>query len=189
MSNIEDGEGKAVKKAHWVLDGPVMEDTGDVGGDIQVGPAVSARFRSDDCPGARFEVAAYATAKLYSDLDEPMPDCPHSSVLLEDLGNGVGRFAPMSEEHMACSWKPGTVDVQAQYTYRMNGHVDECGNYESDDTDPMSYEWVGSDLGYPGETLSDQIRAANLDAKRRIADWVDNVNKYLHWDGRTRPND
>lgn len=178
------------KAAHWVLDGPVMKDAGDVGGDHQVGPAISARFRSDDCPEARFEVTMYATAKSYMDLQESEPDCPHPSVLLESYGDGVGRFAPQPPEHLACSFKPGTVDVEAQYCFRMNGRI-ENGIYESDDTDPTRYEWVGSDIGYAhnGRTLTGEIEYATADAQARVTDWVHFINKYLQWDGRTTPND
>jgi len=176
-----------MKPAHWVLDGEIDYDAGDIGGDIQVGPAISARFRSDACPEARFEVTAYATAKTYVDLGEEGPECPHPPVILEHLGDNVARYAPMPESHLACSYKPGTVDVQEQITYRMNGHVDDFGNYESDDTDPMAYEWVGSDLGYSGETLVDQVNEATKDARHHVKDWVDQVNKYMHWDGRANP--
>lgn len=180
------------KAAIWVLDGPVIKDAGDVGGDIQVGPAISARFRSDDCPEARFEVTLYATAKPYMDLGEADPDCPHGVEVVERYGDSLAaRFAPMPDEHLACSFKPGTVDVQAQFTYRMNSRVDEHGNYESDDTDPISYQWVGSDIGYAhnGRTLTEEIAYATADAQAKVMDWVAFVNKYLHWDGRTRPND
>lgn len=165
-----------MKKTHWVLDGEIIEDAGDVGGDIQVDRAISARFRSDDCPEARFEVTAYATAKTYMELGESNPDCPH------------GTDGLRSEAHLACSWKPGTVDVQAQYEFRMDGTVDEYGNYDSSN-DHITYEWVGSPYDYPGETLSEQIRNATKDAKATIKDWVANVNQYLHWDGRTNPMD
>lgn len=177
-----------MKAAHWVLDGPIEHDAGDVGGDIQVGPAISVRFRSDDCPEARFEINVYATAKPYVELDEPGPDCPHEPVILERLGNGTAQYAPQPEEHLACYWKPGTVDVQAQYQFRMDGTVDEYGNYDSSN-DHVTYEWVGSNLGYPEGTLPEQIRAATKDAERIARDWGDNVNKYLHWDGRTIPKD
>lgn len=179
------------KTAHWVLDGEIIKDAGDIGGDIQVGRAISASFRSDDCPEARFEVTAYATAKQYMDPSEPDPDCPHESVILERHGIGIATYAPMPPEHLACSWKPGTVDVQVQYTYRMNGRVDEYGNYESDDTDVITYDWVGSDIGYAhnGRTLVEEIEYATADAEAKIMDWVNFINKYLHWDGRTRPND
>lgn len=178
-----------MKNVHWVLDGPVMENSGDVGGDIQVGPAVSARFRSDDCPEARFQVTAYATAKTYAEMEEADPVCTHKSIVLERYGDGIARLAPLPEGHLACSFKPGTVDVQAQYEYRMNGEVDESGDYEADDTDLTTYEWVGSDVGYPADTLVEEVRLATRDAKRIIEDWVASVNTYLHWDGRTRPND
>ncbi|MBD3004596.1 hypothetical protein [Streptomyces sp. 5-10] len=174
------------KTAHWVLDGPIMEDAGDVGGDIQVGPAYSARFRSDDCPESRFEVTVYATAKPYIELGETDPQCPHDPVILERYGDGVARYAPMPEEHLACSFKPGTVDVQEQTTYRMNGHMVD-GTYESDNHDPIFYQWVGSDVGYRAEGLPEEIRLATQDAKRHIKDWVANVNTYLYWDGRSEP--
>lgn len=178
-----------MKSAHWVLDGPIMEDAGDVGGDIQVGPAISVRFRSDDCPEARFEVTMYATAKMYAELGESEPDCPHPSVILERHGGGAAMYAPMPEEHLACSYKPGTVDVQAQYEYGMDGRV-SGGVYESSNN-VITYEWVGSDLGYAhnGRTLTGEIEYATADAQAKIMDWVNFVNKYLEWDGRTRPND
>jgi hypothetical protein len=176
------------KAAHWVLDGPIEYDAGDLGGDIQLGPAVSARFRSDDCPEARFEVIAYVTAKTYSELGESEPDCPHEMTVLERSADGGVRRAKMPEEHSACSWKPGTVDVQAQYVYRMNGRVDEYGNYESDGTDEITYEWVGNNMGYPGDTLSWQLHVAKQDARRYVERYVTRVNDFLVWDGRTRPN-
>jgi hypothetical protein len=172
--------------ARWVLDGSIEEDAGSIGGDIQVGPAISARFRSSDCPEARFEVAAYATAKPYMELDEQGPVCPHELVILESYGDGVARFAPMPEGHMACSWKPGTVDVQAQFTFRRNGRI-ENGTYESDDSDLFFYEYTGSDVGYRAETFPEEIKAATRDAKTQIEGWVRNINTYLYWDGRTIP--
>lgn len=175
------------KAAHWVLDGPIIEDAGHVGGDHQVGRAISARFRSDDCPAARFEVTVYATAKSYMDLNEEDPKCLHERVLQEDCGNGVGRFAPMPEEHLACSFKPGTVDVEQETTYRRNGRVvDDI--YESDGSDDIFYDWVGPDIGYRAESLPEEIRLATQDAKSHIEDWVTNVNKYLDWDGRSDVN-
>lgn len=177
------------KAAHWVLDGEVIKDAGEVGGDIQVGRAISARFRSDDCPKARFEVTVYATAKPYMDLKEPNPECPHPVVILEHYGS-TALHAPMPPEHLACSFKPGTVDVQAQYTYRMNGHVDEYGDYESDDTDPITYEWAGSDIGYDrGDGIVAEVERATKDAEATVRNWVTFINKHLKWDGRTRPND
>lgn len=177
------------KPAHWVLDGEIIKDAGEVGGGIQVDRAISARFRSDDCPEARFEVTVYATAKSYMELDEPDPDCPHPVVILERHGS-TALHAPMPPEHLACSYKPGTVDVQAQYTYRMNGHVGEYGHYESDDTDPISYEWVGSDVGYDkGDGIVAEVERATKDAEATIRNWVASVSQYLSWDGRTRPND
>lgn len=179
-------EGKRVMtKAHWVLDGVIEQNAGDVGGDIQVGRAISVRFRSDDCPEARFEVTVYATAKTYMELSEPEPDCPHKAAILEVLGEGVARYAPMPEEHLACSFKPGTVDVQAQYTYRRSGGVDGSGVYMSDDSDDITYEWVGADLGYSKDDgIVAEVERATKDAERFIRDWVDNVNSYLKWDGR-----
>lgn len=190
------------KPARWVLDGEIIKDAGDVGGDIQVGRAISARFRSDDCPEARFEVTVYATAKSYMDLNEPDPDCPHTEPVgwvckngwQEDHGpdfpNGTRCICWLPPEHLACSFKPGTVDVQAQYEYRMNGHVDEYGHYESDDTDPISYEWVGSDVGYDkGDGIVAEVERATKDAEAMIERWVADINAYLHWDGRTTPKD
>ena len=73
-------------------------------------------------------------------------------------------------EHLACSWKPGTVDVQAQYEYRMNGRVDEYGNYESDDTDVITYQWVGADLGYgKGDGIVAEVERATVDAEAIMA--------------------
>lgn len=172
-----------MKTVKWVLDGEIMEDAGDVGGDIQIGPAVSIRFRSDEQPDARFEVTAYATAKLYSDVDEEEPTCPHKPVILERHGDNVATFAPMSPEHMACGWKPGTVDVQAEYTYRRNGRV-EHGIYESDDSDHIAYDWVGSDTGYDkGDGIVAEVERATISAKAFIEDWVASIDQYLFWDG------
>lgn len=175
------------KAATWELDGEVYEDSGDVGGDIQVGPAFSARFKSADCPEARFEIELYATAKTYMELGEEEPACPHKAVLLESLDNGAGRFAPLPEEHLACTYKPGTVDVQQRTTYRRNGHMIE-GNYESDDADDIYYEWSGSDVGYRADTLTEEIRLATADAKEQMAEWVVEINKFLVWDGRSPVN-
>jgi hypothetical protein len=199
---LKDGREKIMQKAaHWALDGPVMEDAGDVGGDIQVGPAFSARFRSDDCPEARFEITVYATAKQYMDLKELDPDCLHKEPPGWVCKNGWQEshdpnsgsrtrcLCWLPPEHLACSFKPGTVDVQAEYTYRMNGKVVD-GVYESDDTDDISYEWVGGDLGYAKDDgIVAEVERATRDAKATIQDWVANINKYLVWDGRTRPND
>lgn len=177
-----------MKAAHWVLDGPIEEDAGSVGGDHQVGPAISARFRSDDCPEARFEVAVYAIAKSYMELDEEEPKCPHERVLVRRLGDNVAQYEPMQEEHLACSFKPGTVDLEQQTTYRRNGRLVD-GTYESDDTDDIFYNFVGRDLAYETATLPEEIRLATLDAKRKIEDYAANINKYLHWDGRSEVND
>lgn len=189
-------------KAHWVLDGPIMRDAGDIGGDIQVGRALSARFRSDDCPEARFEVTIYATAKAYSDVGEDDPECTHrepegwqcKNGWQEDHGpdfpNGTRCSCWLPPEHLACSFKPGTVDLQAQFEYRRNGRI-ENGTYESDDADHVTYDWVGSDIGYArnGRTLVEEIEYATADAQAKILDWVNFVNKYLHWDGRSDVRD
>jgi hypothetical protein len=176
------------KAADWVLDGPVMEDAGDVGGDIQIGPAISARFRSDDCPEARFEINVYATAKTYMDVQEPDPECPHMTEVVERYGDSLAAwFAPMPEEHLTCSWKPGTVDVEAQYSYRMDGRMD--GDVYDSSDEVVTYAWVGSDLGYRVEGLPEEVRLATEHARRWLQDQVTNINKYLVWDGRTRPND
>lgn len=173
----------------WVQDGEINEDAGHFGGDIQVGPAISVRFRSDEQPDARFEVVMYATAKQYMDVDEADPDCPHPRVIAEHLGNNVARYEPMPAEHIACDYKPGTVDVQAEYTYRRNGKI-ENGVYESDDSDHIVYEWVGSDVGYnPDKGMVEEIRLATEDAKANVRDWVANIGMYLYWDGVSTPND
>lgn len=169
------------KAAHWVLDGPILEDAGDAGGDIQVGPAFSARFRSDDCPEARFEVTAYATAKPYSELKEDAPECPHDRESLE-------RNATAQAEHLACSYKPGTADVQELITYRMNGRMVD-GIYESDDTDPMVYDWVGSPYDYPGDTLAEQVANATKDAEKHVRYVASTINEHFSWDGLTPPQD
>lgn len=189
-----------MKKTHWVLDREIIEDAGDVGGDIQVDRAISARFRSDDCPEARFEVTLYATAKSYLDLGEPEPDCPHvepsgwTCLHGWDEGHRPGSKARclcwLPADHLACSWKPGTVDVQARYLYRRNGRVNEHGHYESDDADHVLYGWEGPDLGYDrSDGIAAEADRATVDATQKIKDWVANVNKYLHWDGRTNPMD
>jgi hypothetical protein len=123
------------------------------------------------------------------DVGEPDPDCLHVLVIVERHNDGTAKRARMPEEHLACTFKPGTVDIQAQSTYRMNGRLSLDGDYESDDTDTISYEWVGSDSGYPTGTLSWQVHMATKDARRHVENFAANVNKYLHWDGRTRPND
>lgn len=176
-------------KAHWVLDGPVLDDAGGVGGDIQVGPAISARFRSDDCPEARFEITVYAMAKTYAELNEASPECSHELVVLESHSDGVAEYAPMPDGHMACSWKPGTVDLQARYVFRMNGRMD--GDvYVSDDSDHITYAWVGSLVGYDKEDgIVAEVERATKDAETVVQGWVANINTYLDWDGRTVPND
>lgn len=185
----------------WVLDGAIIEDAGDVGGDIQVGRAVSARFRSEACPEARFEVTIYATAKPYMDLQESDPECTHiepegwvcKNGWQEDhdpnSGSGTRCICWLPPEHLACSFKPGTVDLQAEYTYRRNGRIED-GIYESDDSDDITYEWVGSDIGYAGNgrTLIEEIEYATADAQAKVMDWVNFVNKYLDWDGRSAVN-
>lgn len=177
------------KTVEWVLDGEIQWDAGDVGGDHQVGPAISARFRSDEQPGARFEVTTYATAKQYMDLDEEDPACPHVRVLLEDHGNGIGWFAPMPAEHIACNFKSGTVDVEVQYIYRRNGRI-ENDTYESDGSDHVTYDWVGSDIGYSADKgMPEEIQLATEDAKAKVRNWVENVNDYLDWDGVSLVND
>ncbi len=176
------------KAITWVLDGEINEDAGDIGGDIQVGPAVSVRFRSDQQPDARFEIALYATAQEYVALDEDAPDCPHPMVLLENHGDGTGRFAPMPPEHIACSYKAGTVDVQSQCTYMTGGTVKD-GGYESDGSEEIVYEWEGADMGYgDGSNMPEDIRRATADALARVKNWTSSINAYLHWDGVSRIN-
>ena len=181
---------------HWVLDRKIMRDAGDIGGDIQVGPAIQARFRSDAAPGSRFEVTIYATAKQYMDLGEADPDCPHTEPdgwvckngWQEDHGpdfpSGTRCSCYLPPEHLACSFKPGTVDLQAQFEYRRNGTT-ENGYYESDDADHITYDWVGSDIGYArsGRDLTEEIKYATGDALAKVMDWANFVNQYLDWDG------
>lgn len=176
------------KPLTWIQDDEIYEDAGDFGGDIQVGPAISVRFRSDDRPDARFEVIAYATAKEWSDsLVGDAPDCPHPLVLLDGDGT-VGRYAPMPADHVACTHMPGTVDVQAMYVYRWNGKVVD-GTYESDNTDSISYQWVGPDAEYPNDSMVKDIERATKDAKNYIRRYVENIDTYLEWDGVTEPKD
>lgn len=172
----------------WVQDGEISYDAGDFGGDIQVGPAISVRFRSDERPDARFEVVMYATAKEWLTSESKAPECLHSPVLLESDG-GVGQYAPMPAEHIACTHVASTVDVQAQYTYRRNGRIED-GLYESDDSDHITYDWVGSDYGYNTDKgMVEEIRLATEDAKIKIRRWVENVNQWLVWDGVSTPKD
>lgn len=176
---------------HWVRDGEILKDAGDVGGDIQVGPAVQIRFRSDAVPGSRFEVTVYATAKTYEDVKEPVPACPHPSVILERHEGGTATFAPMPPEHLECSYKRGTVDVRAQFEYRRNGTT-ENGYYESDDADHVTYDWVGSDIGYDHggrRSLTEEIEYASADAAKVVMDWANFVNTWLRWDGVSDVND
>lgn len=168
-----------MKPAHWVLDGEIIDDAGDIGGDIQIGPAIQVRFRSDECPEARFDITVYATATPYSDLRGRAPACTHGKIDMD-----ASQY--VLDEHLACDWKPGTVDVQEQVTYRMNGRMVN-GFYESDDTDPIFYSEVGNDLGYTASTLAGQLADATRDAHDHIKDWVEQVNTYMHWDGRTKP--
>lgn len=201
MEGAELMTGQKMKAAHWVRDGAINEDAGDVGGDIQVGPAISVRFRSDDCPEARFEITVYATAKQYMDLDEADPDCPHTEPpgwqckngwqYLHEPGAGSRCVCYLPDEHLACSFKPGTVDLQAQFEYRRNGTTDENGYYESDDADHVTYEWVGSDIGYArnGKTLTEEVAYATADALAYVQNWLVHVNQWLHWDGRAEVKD
>lgn len=177
--------------ATWILDGPVMKDAGDIGGDHQIGPAIEARFRTDFCPGARFEVAVYATAKTYSEAEEDDPVCPHRPVILERHGDSTALFAPMPPEHLACSFKPGTVDLQAQFTYRRNGRV-ENGIYESDDSDHITYEWVGSDIGYDRGgrlPITEEAKYATADGIAYVQNWAVHINQWLTWDGMAEVKD
>lgn len=190
---------KAIK---WVRDGEILKDAGDVGGDIQVGPAVQIRFRSDEQPDARFDVTVYATAKLYMDLKEDEPDCPHTEPegwvckngWQEDHGpdfpNGTRCVCWLPPEHLACSYKPGTVDLQAEFSYRRGGTT-ESGHYESDD-EQITYDWVGSDLAYDHggrRTLNEEIAYATADAYTVVLNWGTHVNQWLHWDGVSNVND
>lgn len=178
------------KPVTWIQDGEIDEDAGDFGGDIQVGPAISVRFRSDERPDARFEVIAYATAKEWADVSVgDAPDCPHNREIVERYGDGLtARFAPMPAEHIACTHTPGTVDVQAMYIYRRNGKVVD-GVYESDDTDSISHQWVGPDAEYPNDSMVKDIERATKDAKNYIRRYVENIDMYLEWDGVTEPKD
>jgi hypothetical protein len=178
----------------WVLDGKIHKDAGDVGGDIQVGPAISARFRSDERPDARFEVTVYATAKLYSELNEEAPTCLHTEpegwvckngwTDLHQPNNGSRCHCYLPPEHLACSHKPGTVDLQVQYEYRTNGTT-ESGHYESDE-EQISYAWVGSEIGYTQggrNGIVGEVEYATADARTFISNWVNFVNYWLRWDG------
>lgn len=46
-------------KSEWVEHGPLFEDAGDHGGDVQVGKAYSRRFRHTSLPGRLYTVTAY----------------------------------------------------------------------------------------------------------------------------------
>jgi hypothetical protein len=178
----------------WVLDGEIHGNAGDVGGDIQVGPAISARFRSDGRPDARFEVTVYATAKPYLELNEDAPACLHTEpegwvckngwTELHQPGSGSVCHCYLPPEHLTCSHKPGTVDLQVQYEYRTNGTT-ESGHYESDE-EQIRYAWVGSEIGYTQgkrNGIVGEVEYATADARTFISNWVNFVNYWLRWDG------
>lgn len=48
----------------------LLEDAGDVGGDIQVGGAYEVRFVRDDKPGSLFTVQAFASGNIVMQEDE-----------------------------------------------------------------------------------------------------------------------
>lgn len=101
-----------IKAMSWVIDPEcgVMEDDGNPGGDRQVGNAASIRFVRPDLPNARITVYAYAEAPEQIEGDV---ECPHEAVVLEDLGDGIVRYAPMPDEHVACTHDLSALGVDA----------------------------------------------------------------------------
>ena len=89
----------------WIIDPEcgVMEDDGNPGGDRQVGKSPSIRFVNPDRPNARITVHAWPDAPEWSSTDATAPECPHEAVILERLSANVARFAPMPDEHLACT--------------------------------------------------------------------------------------
>lgn len=157
----------------WVQHGIVLEDDGQHT-DEQIGNAASVRFTDPDKPGARVTVYAYPHAPERFDY----PDCPHEVVLLEDLGGGVGWFAPMPPEHLACSYHMDRLGIQILTMLELLEDEDVSG--DSDDWEPtwdkMEYELLDT-RDYGGD-----VTAAQTDALAWIRRF--DANRAIHWDGK-----
>jgi hypothetical protein len=92
----------------WIMDETgIMDDDGQPGGDRQIGKSPSVRYRL--AANALAQVTVYA----YPDAPEHHVDgmCTHEPVVLEHLGSGVGRYAPMTPEHLACTHDLSAISV------------------------------------------------------------------------------
>lgn len=105
----------------WERYGEIWDDDGQHT-DEQVGNAASARFVNPDLPGRLITVHAFPHAPEILNAD-----CPHTPVLLESYGNGVGRFAPMPDEHDGCTHDLDSLGVQAFTEFMICADVDDPG--------------------------------------------------------------
>lgn len=156
----------------WQQHGRIWTDDGQHT-DEQVGNAASVRFIDPDKPGARVTVYAYPHAPERLDY----PDCPHERVLLEDLGNNVGRYAPMPDEHLACSYHMDKLGVQTLTMLELDeDHPADSDEFEPSGADRMEYEFLETrDFG--GDTAKAEAVALA---------WVTcfNADRDIDWDGK-----
>lgn len=158
----------------WIRHG-FARDAGDFAGDVQVGGSAAVWFVNPELPGRLVTVYMCPVAPEL-DLDD-QPECGHRAELLEDFGNGVGRFAPLPAEHWRCTHKMDAAGVQMVTEFMICDDVDDPGStekwsiyaYQSRETPP-----------FPG-TVEEIIKAAEAKAVA-LAEGFD-ANLSIHWDG------
>lgn len=160
----------------WVQYGEIAEDDGDVGGDIQIGPARSVRFVDPKLPGRLITVYVYAVAQELA-LDD-QPGCTHPAEIEEDHGDGTATYKPSPPEHLACSHDMANVDLQMQTEFMICGDVDEPGNTEK--WSEYQFDYVDDRPPYTG-TIPEILAAANAAALQEVTSF--DANQYITWDG------
>lgn len=161
----------------WIQHGEIAEDDGDVGGDMQIGPARSVRFVDPGLPGCLITVYVYAVAQELS-LDD-QPECMHPAEIEEDFGDGTARYKPSPPEHLACSYDMGNVDLQMQTEFMICRDVDDPGSTE--EWSEYQYDYVDDRPPYTG-TIPEILAAANAAALQEVQTF--DADKYITWDGK-----
>jgi len=160
----------------WFMHGGVGEDAGDVGGDDQIGKAPDIRFAHFDMPGRLVTVCVYPSARELS-LDE-MPVCTHPPVLLESLGDNVGRFAPSPPEHLACSYDMDSVGLRMQTEFMICSDIEDPGGTE----EWCDYRYCELDTRPYTGTVQEILAAAGADALKEVR--LFNADQDIAWDGQ-----
>lgn len=158
----------------WIRHG-FAQDAGEFAGDIQVGRSAGVWFVNPDLPGRLVTVYMCPVAPEL-DFDD-QPECTHRSELLEDFGNGVGRYAPPPPEHMRCSWDMDKVGIQMVTEFMICADVDDPGSteewsvyaYQDRETPPFS------------GTVEEIVKAAEAKAVA-LAEGFD-ADLSIHWNG------